>query len=66
MFRDPAEEKSPAGDALAARLMELLIEIRAEARKAKDFATADRIRKSLAEIGVTLEDRPGGTDWTIG
>ncbi|MGI6419149.1 MAG: cysteine--tRNA ligase [Thermoguttaceae bacterium] len=66
MFRNPPEEKSSAGDELAARLMELLIEIRAEARKAKDFATADRIRKSLAEIGVTLEDRPGGTDWTIG
>jgi cysteinyl-tRNA synthetase len=26
---------------------------------------ADRIRKGLAEIGVILEDRPGGTEWTI-
>ncbi len=30
----------------------------------KDFATADRIRQVLGELGVTLEDRPGGTEWT--
>ena len=30
-------------------------------RKAKNFAVADQIRKRLAELGVTLEDRPGGT-----
>ena len=46
-------------------LMDLLIAIRADARKNKDFATADRIRNSLAEINVTLEDRPGGTEWSI-
>jgi cysteinyl-tRNA synthetase len=44
--------------------MKLLIELRAEARKKKDFATADRIRVTLGEIGVALEDRPGGTEWS--
>ena len=44
--------------------MDLLIELRAEARKNKDFATADQIRNALAEIGITLEDRPGGTEWS--
>ena len=44
--------------------MKLLIDLRAEARKKKDFATADRIRNGLAEIGVTLEDRAGGTEWS--
>lgn len=45
-------------------LMQLLIELRQSARGKKDFATSDTIRDRLGEIGVTLEDRPGGTEWT--
>jgi cysteinyl-tRNA synthetase len=63
LFRKPAEEKS-SDDGLTPKLMQLLIELRAEARKKKDFATADRIRNGLTAIGVTLEDRPSGTEWT--
>jgi cysteinyl-tRNA synthetase len=45
-------------------LMEQFIQARAEARKARNFALADQIRKRLGELKVTLEDRPGGkTDW---
>jgi cysteinyl-tRNA synthetase len=65
LFRKAPEEKAPGGDDLAGKLMKLLIELRAEARKKKDFATGDRIRNTLAEIGVTLEDRPGGTEWSV-
>ena len=60
LFRKPQEEKAAGGDELADKLMKLLIDLRAEARKKKDFATADRIRNTLAEIGVVLEDRPAG------
>ncbi len=45
--------------------MELLIEMRSEAKKARDFATSDKIRNSLAEVGITLKDRPDGTDWEL-
>ena len=59
LFRQPPPQKQPGGnDELTGKLMELLIELRAEARKKKDFATADQIRNALAEIGVVLEDRP--------
>ncbi|MAT70818.1 MAG: cysteine--tRNA ligase [Planctomycetaceae bacterium] len=44
-------------------VMQLLIQIRADARAAKDFATGDAVRDRLKEIGVTLEDRAGGTEW---
>ena len=45
--------------------MALLIELRKNAKKAKDFATADAIRNQLNALGITLEDRPGGvTEWS--
>jgi len=65
LFRQPPEEKSSGDNALVGKLIELLIEIRADARKAKNFATADKVRTRLSEIGVTLEDRPGGTVWSL-
>jgi cysteinyl-tRNA synthetase len=48
------------------RLMQRLVELRADARKTNKFAVADQIRKRLTELGITLEDRPGGTGWRVG
>jgi len=44
-------------------LVEILIEMRNEARTNKDWATSDAIRDRLAGIGITLEDRAEGTSW---
>jgi cysteinyl-tRNA synthetase len=46
-------------------LVRIFILVRAEARKAKNFGLADQIRQRLGQLGVTLEDRPGGTDWRL-
>jgi len=66
LFRAPVESASSGGDELVGKLMELLISLRADARKNKNFAMADQIRKELTAMGVTLEDRPDGTLWTRG
>ena len=48
---------------LSAEHIEAMIQARADARKAKDFAEADRIRDELAEQGVILDDSREGTSW---
>ena len=50
---------------LAPAAIEAAIAARLAARKAKDFAEADRIRAELAEQGVVLEDGAGGTVWRL-
>jgi cysteinyl-tRNA synthetase len=42
------------------------IQARAQAKKDRDFATADRIRQELAAQGVVLKDSPTGTTWERG
>ncbi len=47
------------------RVMQLLIDIRKEAKSKKDFATSDKIRNQLAEMGILLKDEKAGEmSWT--
>ncbi|MDF2568872.1 MAG: cysS [Sporomusa sp.] len=44
-------------------LMNIIIDIRQEARKKKDWATADQIRDKLAAVNIIIEDSPQGVRW---
>lgn len=56
-----------ATDDIDADWVEEMIQKRRDAKKARDFATADAIRAELLENGVVLEDAPGGvTTWRRG
>ena len=57
------EEKN--GDAELVKYIEEQIELRKAAKKAKNFAEADRIRDELAEKGIILKDTREGTTYTI-
>lgn len=47
-------------------VMQLLIDIRKEAKGKKDFVTSDKIRNQLAQLGITLKDEKGGDmSWTV-
>ena len=47
-------------------VMELLIDIRKEAKSRKDFATSDKIRNQLGAMGINLKDeKDGGVSWSV-
>ncbi len=57
---------APAADGMTAAEIEAAIAARADAKKNKNYAEADRIRAELAARGVTLIDTKEGTTYTVG
>ena len=61
LLQSSAEQWFQGG--IDAGAIEARISERAEAKKNRDFATADRIREEFKAQGIILEDGPGGTTW---
>jgi cysteinyl-tRNA synthetase len=66
LFTTRPAKQTTGDDQLVNGLMQLFIDLRAEARTSKNFALADQIRQRLSDLGITLEDRKGGTGWRLG
>jgi cysteinyl-tRNA synthetase len=66
LFQKPLKVASGGAEQaqqLVEGLMQLVIQLRAEARGRKDFATSDTIRDGLNRLGITLQDGKAGTVW---
>jgi cysteinyl-tRNA synthetase len=76
LFREPVRSTASGNEQLGggaggneqlvSGLIQLLIDLRADARKSKNFPLGDQIRQRLKGLGVFLEDRAGSTTWRLG
>ncbi|MBK7870898.1 MAG: cysteine--tRNA ligase [Saprospiraceae bacterium] len=60
------EDHASDGNGVLDGLMQLVIDMRADARTRKDWATSDKIRDVLKELDIQLKDSKEGTTWTKG
>jgi cysteinyl-tRNA synthetase len=65
LYADEKDADFIVGQVVDAEAVEALIAERNAARKARNFAEADRIRKALAAMNVAIEDGPAGTTWKV-
>jgi len=61
IIKEQYQQQSEGNEAMLDKLVGIVIEQRKAAKDKKDFATADALRKKIEEIGIVLEDKPGGT-----
>ena len=57
--------EATAGDDLTAEVIDAVLNIRLEAKKRKDFATADQIRDALTRLGIEIKDKKDGFEWKM-
>jgi cysteinyl-tRNA synthetase len=55
-----------SGQGAVEGLMQLILDLRRTAREQKDWGASDKIRDTLAEIGITVKDGKDGASWVLG
>jgi len=65
LFKPEERPDGAASPGEAASLVDYIARGRVEARQRKDWATGDRVRAHLSELGILLEDTPSGFKWRV-
>jgi cysteinyl-tRNA synthetase len=63
---EASQNKGEGGGDDAGALLDLLVDMRANAKTNKDWGTADKIRDFLAAQGITIQDGKDGSSWSRG
>ncbi len=58
------DDGAESGAETAEGLMKIIIELRQQAKLAKDYTTSDRIRDALADLGISIKDTKEGATWS--
>jgi cysteinyl-tRNA synthetase len=56
-------KEETTGSDITPELVEMLLNIRIQAKKNKDFATADKIRDDISRLGIVIKDTKDGFEW---
>jgi cysteinyl-tRNA synthetase len=59
------EDAASGSNSAVEGLMQLVLELRQNAKNAKDFATSDKIRDELSKIGINVKDTKEGATWSL-
>ena len=60
-----AENEASAGNEAYKKAIDLLLNMRLEAKQNKDWATSDKIRNELTALGFEIKDTKDGFEWKI-
>lgn len=61
----PARDAAETGNDRLGGVIDMVLEMRQQAKTAKDWATSDMIRDRLAALGIRVKDRKDGADWEL-
>ena len=64
-LRNEKQEGTAGGGDMLAKVVDMILAVRQDAKTNKDWATSDKIRDELTAIGIRVKDRKDGFDWEI-
>ena len=64
-LRNEKQEGAAGGSDMLAKVVDMILAVRQDAKANKDWATSDKIRNELTAIGIRVKDRRDGVDWEL-